>query len=201
VSLRNVGTRAVCAVLAGSLSAEFGLVAQTSALPPYNVPAITELLPREEAHRDFIFFPKRSVDPLDFAVNVVSYGRECGDSLPRSAETSVHFAIREISSPQPVQSPRPKPEGVSQPMLIFKVDPEYSEEALKAKWQGTVVLALVVDEKGRPQQIRVVKALGLGLDQKAIEAVEKWRFEPAKNDKSTAVYATIEVNFHLPPDK
>ena len=88
--------------------------------------------------------------------------------------------------------------GVSQPRLVSKVEPEYSEEARKAKWQGTVVLSLVVDDKGQPQQIKVAKSLGLGLDQKAIEAVEKWRFEPGKKDgKAVAVYATIEVNFRL----
>jgi protein TonB len=88
--------------------------------------------------------------------------------------------------------------GVSQPKLVSQVEPEYSEEARKAKWQGTVVLSLVVDDKGHPQQIKVSKSLGLGLDQKAIEAVEKWRFEPGKKDgKAVAVYATIEVNFRL----
>jgi TonB family protein len=88
--------------------------------------------------------------------------------------------------------------GVSQPTLLSKVEPEYSEEARKAKWQGTVVLSLIVDEKGQPQQIKVSKSLGLGLDQKAIEAVEKWRFKPGMKDgKAVAVYASIEVNFRL----
>jgi protein TonB len=82
--------------------------------------------------------------------------------------------------------------------LLSKVEPEYSEEARKAKWQGTVVLSLIVDEKGHPQGIKVSKSLGLGLDQKAIEAVEKWRFKPGMKDgKAVAVYATIEVNFRL----
>jgi protein TonB len=88
--------------------------------------------------------------------------------------------------------------GVSQPTLLSKVEPEYSEEARKAKWQGTVVLSLIVDEKGHPQQIKVSKSLGLGLDAKAIEAVEKWRFKPGMKDgKPVAVFASIEVNFRL----
>ncbi len=88
--------------------------------------------------------------------------------------------------------------GVSSPIPIFKPDPDYSEEARKAKFQGTVVLALVVDEKGLPREVRVVRPLGLGLDQKAIEAVEKWRFRPGMKDgKPVSVYATIEVNFRL----
>ena len=88
--------------------------------------------------------------------------------------------------------------GVSAPSLLSKVEPEYSEEARKAKFQGTVVLYVVVDEKGQPQQLRVVRPLGLGLDEKAIEAVQKWRFRPGfKDGKPVAVAATVEVNFRL----
>ena len=88
--------------------------------------------------------------------------------------------------------------GVSAPSVLTKVEPEYSEEARKAKWQGVVVLRLVVDDQGRPQKLEVVRSLGLGLDQKAIEAVEKWRFKPGMKDgKPVPVVATIEVNFRL----
>ena len=88
--------------------------------------------------------------------------------------------------------------GVSAPSVIFKVEPEYSEEARKAKFQGTVILFVVVDEKGNPRDLKVIRPLGLGLDQKAIEAVEKWKFSPGKKDgKPVPVQATIEVNFRL----
>jgi TonB family protein len=88
--------------------------------------------------------------------------------------------------------------GVSGPSVLSKVEPEYSEEARKAKWQGTVILQLVVNERGLPQQMKVVRSLGLGLDQKAIEAVAKWRFKPGMKDgKPVPVIATIEVNFRL----
>lgn len=88
--------------------------------------------------------------------------------------------------------------GVSAPTLVFKVEPEYSEEARKAKFQGTVVLYVVVDERGQPKDLRVVRPLGLGLDEKAIEAVQKWKFRPGvKDGKPVAVAATIEVNFRL----
>ncbi|MDX1982364.1 MAG: energy transducer TonB [Bryobacteraceae bacterium] len=88
--------------------------------------------------------------------------------------------------------------GVSAPSLVFKVEPEYSEEARKAKFQGTVVLYVEVDEKGQPRNLKVVRPLGLGLDEKAIEAVQKWRFRPGyKDGKPVAVAATIEVNFRL----
>ena len=88
--------------------------------------------------------------------------------------------------------------GVSEPKLIFKVEPEYSEEARKAKWQGEVVLQIVVDEHGNPKDMRVTHSLGLGLDQKAMEAVTKWRFTPGMKDgKPVPVIATIAVNFRL----
>lgn len=88
--------------------------------------------------------------------------------------------------------------GVSAPIVLVKIEPEYSEEARKAKVQGTVVLALVVDERGVARNIRVTQSPGLGLDQKAIEAVMKWRFKPGmKNGKPVRVMATVEVNFRL----
>ncbi len=88
--------------------------------------------------------------------------------------------------------------GVSAPKLIYAPDPEYSEEARKVKHMGTVVLWLVVGPDGKPRDIRVARTLGLGLDEKAIEAVKTWIFEPANKDgKPVAEQINVEVNFHL----
>jgi periplasmic protein TonB len=88
--------------------------------------------------------------------------------------------------------------GVSAPRPIFQPDPEYSEEARKAKYQGTVVLGLVVGPDGRPRDMKVLRSLGLGLDEKAIDAVKNWRFDPAlKDGKPVAVYISVEVDFRL----
>jgi periplasmic protein TonB len=88
--------------------------------------------------------------------------------------------------------------GVSAPSVLFKVEPEYSEEARKAKFQGTVVLSIIVDPSGKARDIRVLRPLGLGLDEKAIEAVMKWRFKPGlKDGAAVPVQATVEVNFRL----
>jgi TonB family protein len=88
--------------------------------------------------------------------------------------------------------------GVSAPKKIYDPDPDYSEEARKAKYQGTCVLYVVVGPDGKPRDIRVSRTLGLGLDEKAIEAVKTWRFEPATKDgKPVAVAINIEVTFHL----
>jgi len=88
--------------------------------------------------------------------------------------------------------------GVTAPTLLHKVEPEYSEEARKAKYQGTVILYIQVDTSGRAVNMRVIHSLGLGLDEKALEAVRQWRFRPGQKDgKPVTVEATIEVNFRL----
>lgn len=93
---------------------------------------------------------------------------------------------------------RPGIGGVTAPRAIYKPDPEYSTEARQAKYQGTVILNLIVDASGRPRGIQVARSLGMGLDEKAMEAVRQWRFEPAMKDgKPVAVSVSIEVAFRL----
>lgn len=88
--------------------------------------------------------------------------------------------------------------GVSAPRVLENPSPDYSEEARKAKYQGTVVLWLIVDASGRPRDVKVARSLGMGLDQKAIEAVRLWKFQPAMKDGTpVAVQINVEVNFHL----
>jgi periplasmic protein TonB len=88
--------------------------------------------------------------------------------------------------------------GVSAPKAIYNPDPDYSEEARKAKFQGTCVLWLIVGPDGKPRDIRVARTLGLGLDEKAIEAVKTWRFEPARlNGQPVSVPINVEVSFRL----
>jgi periplasmic protein TonB len=88
--------------------------------------------------------------------------------------------------------------GVSAPRPVFSPDPEYSEEARKSKYQGTVVLWVVVGPDGRTHDIRVQRSLGMGLDEKAMEAVRVWKFEPARKDgQPVAVQINVEVNFRL----
>jgi TonB family protein len=92
---------------------------------------------------------------------------------------------------------RPSP-GITAPRAIYDPEPEYSEEARRVKHQGVVVLALVVDPQGQARNIRVARSLGMGLDEKAIEAVKKWRFAPGMKDGApVAVQVNIEVNFRL----
>ena len=88
--------------------------------------------------------------------------------------------------------------GVSAPQLVFKVEAEFSEEARKAKVSGNVVVGLIVDEKGNATHVHVVRGLGMGLDEKAIEAVRQFRFKPAmENGKPVKVEVNVEVNFQI----
>lgn len=88
--------------------------------------------------------------------------------------------------------------GVTSPRLLYKVEPEYSEEARKAKYQGTVMLTVEVWEDGIAHNIRILRSLGLGLDEKAVEAVRQWKFSPGKKDgKPVRVAAQIQVSFRL----
>ena len=87
---------------------------------------------------------------------------------------------------------------VTAPEAIYAPAPQYSSEARKSCYEGTVVLWLVIDTSGKPQNIKVVRALGKGLDEQAIQAVREWRFKPASKDgRPVAVQINVEVNFRL----
>jgi len=88
--------------------------------------------------------------------------------------------------------------GVSVPHAIYSPEPEFSEEARRIKHQGEVTLLATIGTDGRTHNLLVVRSLGMGLDEKAIEAVRTWRFEPARKDgRPVAVQMNIIVNFHL----
>jgi TonB family protein len=88
--------------------------------------------------------------------------------------------------------------GVRPPREISRVEPEFSEEARKNKWQGTVVLMVVVGVDGRIHDVRVVRSLGMGLDEKAMDAAKLWRFEPGTKDgKPVAIELPMEISFRL----
>jgi protein TonB len=89
-------------------------------------------------------------------------------------------------------------DGVSAPRAIYTPEPEFSEEARKAKYQGVVVLNIIVGTDGRVHSPRVVRSLGMGLDEKALEGVKTWKFDPSKKDgRAVAVEMNIEVAFNL----
>jgi len=88
--------------------------------------------------------------------------------------------------------------GVTRPEPIYAPDPDYSDEARKAKYQGTVVLTVIVGTDGRVHNAQVARSLGMGLDQKALEKIMVWKFKPAtKDSKPVPVEVNVEVTFNL----
>jgi len=88
--------------------------------------------------------------------------------------------------------------GGKPPTLMVKVDPVYTEEARKAKYSGTVLLNVTVDASGRPVDLRVLRSLGMGLDEKALEAVQQWKFRSAMKDGNpVASQVQVEVIFRI----
>lgn len=88
---------------------------------------------------------------------------------------------------------------VSAPVPLFQPEAEFSDEARRAKYQGVCLVALIVDAQGNPQNVHIVRPLGMGLDEKAMEAVRKYKFKPAMRDGKTPVpvMVQVEVNFRL----
>jgi protein TonB len=88
--------------------------------------------------------------------------------------------------------------GVAAPQLIYAVDPEFSDEARRAKFQGMCVVTLIVDAQGNPQRVRVVGHLGMGLDEKAVAAVRQYKFKPATlHGRPVPVEVNVEVDFRI----
>jgi periplasmic protein TonB len=88
--------------------------------------------------------------------------------------------------------------SVTLPVPTRKVEPEFSEEARKARANGIVVIYVEIGPDGKPRNLRVARSFGMGLDEKALEAVSQWLFRPGtKNGKPVTVGANIEVSFHL----
>jgi periplasmic protein TonB len=97
----------------------------------------------------------------------------------------------------PAQQPRPDL-LTSAPVVIRKVEPEYTEQARTERIQGTVVLYTQVETDGRAHDIRVIRKLGYGLDEKAVQCLEQWEFQPGlKDGKPVTVRVTVEINFLL----
>lgn len=147
-----------------------------------------------------------SGQPAEYADIVTAESMTINGPVPDAAftfEAPTEARLRERPGPAPLGTAAPLPPGVfrvggavSAPVPVYRGEPEYTEEARRAHVQGTVVLSMVVSEDGTPRDIRVLRPLGSGLDEKAIESVSRWRFRPAmKAGVPVPVQATVEVNF------
>ena len=137
-----------------------------------------------------------------YAIFLERQGRteEAASLKAKESRIRTQLALRDATEYRRAAGPAPLRvgAGVTAPTLVSKVEPEYSEEARAAKYQGTVVAAVTIDTDGTAQGMKVVRGLGLGLDEKALQAISHWKFKPgAKDGQPVAVMATIEVNFRL----
>ncbi|HXE07663.1 MAG TPA: energy transducer TonB [Acidobacteriaceae bacterium] len=88
--------------------------------------------------------------------------------------------------------------GVTAPVVTRQSEPEYTPEARKKKFNGTLLIGLVVDKQGRPQDVHIIRGVGMGLDENALKAVGHYRFRPAmENGQPVAVRINVEVNFQI----
>jgi TonB family protein len=149
------------------------------------------------------------VDAPDFNITAAETGDPLGKLGPLSGGPGGPYGIGDGpgpgigSGPGPGQgsrggAPRQVLAITQFPVLIHSEEPEYSEEARKARHQGTVLLAIDVDANGNVKNVRIVRSLGLGLDEKAEQAVLKWKFRPAMAaGRPVPAPATVSVTFHL----
>ena len=178
-----------------------------ASLDPQLVPP-TVILPKEP--------PKLAVDPtVMVAPDVPLQGGQVGDPLsqfsrvlsngpggPGGMGTGCCDGIGPSTGPGAGAGPPgifpAGRQGVSVPQVVFSPEPSFSDEARKAKAQGIVLLLLVVGKDGHPYDVQVGQSLGMGLDEKAIEAVNHWRFRPATlNGQPVATRIAVQVDFHL----
>jgi TonB family protein len=139
----------------------------------------------KEQYTDCLFAPEFAAVP-----GLVSNSKS--KESPQSGDTSDEEGK---SSSGPVHR---MSKGVTAPKTVYAPDPDFSEQARRAKYQGTVMLSIIVDKSGQVRNIRVWQPLGLGLDRKAVEAVSKWRFKPAiKEGEPVDMELAVEVDFHL----
>ena len=164
-------------------------VVQESAPPPPASPALlpkpkpktTSPIRREETHIDVSF---GNAQAIPFAAKP---GPQSGQlQFQLSPDVALPPRVYRIS------------DGVTAPAVVQKQEPQYSDEGRMAKLEGTSIVSLIVNEDGQAQDVRTARQVGLGLDEKAVEAISQWKFNPGMKDgKAVAVAATIEVNFHL----
>lgn len=122
-----------------------------------------------------------------------------GKNVSRVIEADLPFPTKPSEAQKEIETVvQVRQNGMTAPKPIYAPDPEYSETARIAKYQGVMTLGMTIGQDGSPRDIWVLRKLGLGLDQKAIETVQQWKFQPATRDgEPVAVRINVEVTFHL----
>jgi TonB family protein len=170
----------------------------TPAPPVQPQPSAAPPSPQQE-HR---LVAKRGADVNPYRIIGPATEPKSTDEARRAHILGTVAALQQTAPP--ASEPEQKPvehvgNGVSAPHTIPPMpEPDYTDEARQAHIQGTVVLGVIVHADGTGKVVNVIRGLDPGLDQKAIEAFEKWRFEPGKKDgKPVDVELQVVINFHL----
>ncbi|HEX3529639.1 MAG TPA: energy transducer TonB [Thermoanaerobaculia bacterium] len=179
--------------------------AQKAAVP---VPARTEVIqPQKPADKlPTLDTPSMNITLVDIPVGPGSpLGDKDGDShgsddgvlgAPANPDGSGKGGGHEIAVP--VDEPIRVTGAVTRPVLVDGPQPRYTEMARRAGVQGTVIVEAIIDETGHVTDVRILKALPMGLDRAAVEAVQTWRFKPATlAGRPVKVYYTLTANFTL----
>ncbi|MBZ5695033.1 MAG: energy transducer TonB [Acidobacteriia bacterium] len=221
VNVKNTGENAACSSfstkLKGAYDLEYGensLVGLRSHVP--SPPRVWQMLPGEESKGAYVFYVKNGVDPIELVVKLESRSIRCdsaqggnrdGVILPDEIKLDVHDLpapkTTEYSASQEYGPdsgvPNAGARGYRVPMCLYCPPAEYSSEAMAAKVQGVVVLMATITADGDVTDIRITKGLGYGLDEEAVDAVQRWRFRPAlgPDGKPAAVRQAIQVSFRL----
>lgn len=131
-------------------------------------------------------------------LDVALFGRQAGHDAAGSNPAQSDQAVRSVTAKGVAEPIHTGKDGITPPRVIRQIDPEYSDEARKRHIEGVVTLSLVVTSEGKPVQIKVLSGRGYGLDEKAVEAVKHWKFQPGTKDgKPVSTEIAIETNFRL----
>ncbi len=137
-------------------------------------------------------------DPFNGALGPLSNGRGSGGGIGDGRGTGVGPGRGAGAGPGEGGGLYTVGGNVSAPRVLYDPDPDFSDQARRARFQGTVLLWLVVGTDGRAHDVRVARSLGMGLDEQAVAAVNTWRFDPARlNGRPVPVQIQVAVSFQL----
>lgn len=204
ISFHNAGDRAVCLSFIAKLRTTYGF----EYLGYAGGSAARDLPPGMEIERTYSFDAKKGVKPLELKLQESRIGCESGSesasmnpSIPKEILLDVHDLPGYSPAPPPSDTKvaRPGADGVSYPMCVYCPDPHYTAKARASHLEGTVRLQVVVGTDGLAHDIQLVAGIGQGLDEQAINAVQMWRFRPARGSdgQPIATIVPIEVTFRL----
>lgn len=192
-TIRNVGENPVCTFLTAKVETSFKLQESATITIDHNGGMIREMLPGEVADVNFVASIKNGTDPLRLTVSQGMTQQGCGNDSHIIFNTEVSLPITVPPGMNP--SGAVHPGAVTPPRVLQKTDPFYPVEAAAGQ-SGSVVISAIVGADGTVHDPKVIRSLGQGFDEKPLEAVKEWKFDPATKDgRKVAVKVSIEVNF------